>query len=172
MKLLSMTSWRVGVVMVASTALLAAAAVTSDDSDFLKSAAKGGTAEVELGRMAAQKASDQKVKQFGDRMVRDHSKANAELTKLAAIKGVELPSGKGVSNDTSALHLKMLSGKSFDEAYVKMMVDDHKEDVAAFEKAAGGASDSDVKEFAAKTLPTLKHHLSMIQEIQSSLEGK
>jgi putative membrane protein len=127
---------------------LAASTVSSEDSDFLKSAAKGGMAEVELGRLATQKASNPKVKEFGSRMIRDHSKANAKLTKLAASKGVELPDGKGLSNDTSALHLKMLSGKSFDDAYVKMMVDDHKNDVAAFEKAANNSSDSEVKEFA------------------------
>jgi putative membrane protein len=105
-------------------------------------------------------------------MVSDHSKANAELTKLAEAKGVEFPHGKEISNDTSAVHLKMLSGKSFDETHVKMMVDDHKEDVQAFEKAASSADDSDIKNFASKTLPTLKEHLSMIEEIQGSLNAK
>jgi putative membrane protein len=152
--------------------LLAASSITSEDSDFLKSAAKGGIAEVELGKMAAEKASNTQVKEFANRMVRDHTKANADLRKLAASKGVELPSGKDLSNEASFVHLKMLSGQDFDSAYVKMMVDDHKEDVMAFEKAATGANDADVKEFAARTLPTLKDHLSLIVNIQSTLDSK
>src|SRR5882724_1408969 len=122
MKLVSMAGCSFGIAVLAAGLILAASAVCSEDSDFLKSAAKGGMAEVELGRLATQKASNPKVKQFGSRMIRDHSKANAELKTLAASKGVDLPSGKGISNDASALHLKALSGKSFDEAYVKMMV--------------------------------------------------
>jgi putative membrane protein len=161
-----------GTGLLAGGLLLAASAVTGADSDFMKSAAKGGLAEVELGQMAVQKASDPSVKDFAHRMIRDHSKANTALTELASSKGVELPTGKGLSNDTSALHLKMLSGKQFDSAYVKMMVDDHKEDVAAFEKAAGEAADPDVKHFASKTLPTLKSHLSMIEKIQATLDAK
>jgi len=170
--LVSMTDRSFVIAVLGAGLALAASAVSSEDSDFLKSAAKGGMAEVELGRLATQKAASPKVKQFGSRMIRDHSKANAKLTKLAASKGVELPTGKGLSNDTSALHLKMLSGKSFDEAYVKMMVDDHKKDVEAFEKAANDASDSDVKEFASKTLPILKEHLNLIQELQGSVDTK
>lgn len=143
-------------------------ALNSDDSDFLKNAAKGGMAEVELGKLALQKASSPDVKEFADLMIRDHSKANQELTALAASKGLELPSGKGLSEDVSATHLKMLSGKSFDDAYVKNMLEDHKKDVADFQKESESAQDPDVRKFAKKTLPTLKTHLSKIEKIQAS----
>jgi putative membrane protein len=142
--------------------------LNSDDSDFLKKAAKGGMAEVELGKLALQKASSPDVKAFADLMIRDHTKANRELTALAASKGLELPTGKGMGGDVSAVHLKMLSGKSFDDAYVKNMLEDHKEDVADFQKESESAQDSDVRKFAAKTLPTLKTHLSKIEKIQAS----
>jgi putative membrane protein len=138
-----------------------------DDTDFVKKAAKGGMAEVEMGRLAAQKGVSPEVKAFGNRMVRDHTKANHELQVLAASKGVDLPKSKSMGEDVSMAHLKMLSGKSFDEAYIKMMVDDHKEDVADFQKAADGSQDPAVKRFAAKALPTLQSHLSKIEEIQS-----
>ncbi len=68
-------------------------------------------------------------------------------------------------------HLKMLSGKSFDDAYIKMMVDDHKEDVAAFQKAAEYSQDPDVKHFASKTLPVLQGHLTRIEKIQGDFGG-
>ena len=159
--------------LVATAALLcAASSVSSDDSDFMKNAAKGGMAEVELGKMAAMKASDPQVKAFASRMVRDHSKANEKLTQLAASKGVSLPGAKGMMNDASAMHLKMLSDKEFDSAYVKMMVDDHKDDVAAFEKEASSTQDLDIKTFASKTLPTLQAHKAMIDKIQAAMGDK
>jgi len=157
--------------LIASSAMIFAADLNSDDTDFMKKAAKGGMAEVELGRLAVQKGASQQVKDFGTRMIKDHSKADRELMALAASKGVELPKSVSLSEDASMVHLKMLSGKSFDEAYVKMMVDDHKDDVAAFQKEADGAQDTDVKRFAQKTLPTLQSHLDKIQAIQSGMSG-
>jgi putative membrane protein len=142
--------------------------LNSADTDFVKKAAKGGMAEVELGRLALQKAASADVKEFANLMIKDHSKANQELTALAASKGVDLPKGEGLSADASAMHLKMLSGKSFDDAYVKAMVDDHKEDVEDFKKESESAQDSDVKSFAEKTLPTLENHLSKIKKIQAA----
>jgi putative membrane protein len=145
------------------------ATVGSDDETFIKKAAQGGMAEVELGKLAEQKSTNPEVKSFAARMVRDHSAADRKLTALAASKGVELPSGKGMGNDATYLKLKVLSGKSFDKAYVNAMVDDHKEDVADFEKQSNEAQDPDVKMFATKTLPTLKSHLDAIQKIQSNM---
>lgn len=148
-----------------------ASSLGSDDTDFVKKAAKGGLAEVQMGRLAVQKGASPEVKAFGNQMIRDHSKANEQLSSLAASKGVKLPDSKSFSEDVSMAHLKMLSGKSFDEAYIKMMVDDHKEDVADFQKAAQYSQDPDVKQFASKTLPTLQGHLSKIEKIQNDFGG-
>jgi putative membrane protein len=153
--------------------ILAAAAepkLNSDDLGFVNGAAKGGTAEVALGRLAAEKSSNPRVQAFANRMVRDHSEIDRKLATLAASKGVELPDGKGLMNDATYLELKVLSGKEFDKAYVKAMLADHKEDVSSFEKQSTTAQDPDVKRFAAKTLPTLQEHLSMIQKIQSDID--
>jgi putative membrane protein len=154
--------------LVLSTAA-AASTLNSDDQDFVKNAAKGGMTEVELGRLAEQKATNPEVKNFASRMVRDHSKADQQLTNLAAAKGVDLPSGKGLMNDATYLKLKVLSGAAFDKAYVNAMVDDHKQDVADFEKESESAQDPAVRNFAAKTLPTLKEHLTVIEKIQSDI---
>ncbi len=151
------------------SAAAASSTLSGDDLDFVKNAAKGGMAEVELGRLGEQKASNPEVKNFASRMVRDHSKANHELTSLAASKGVDLPSGKGMMNDATYMKLKVLSGAAFDKAYVSAMVDDHKQDVADFEKESEAAQDPSVRSFAAKTLPTLKEHLELIEKIQSDM---
>jgi putative membrane protein len=144
--------------------------LNSDDLGFVNDAAKGGTTEVALGRLAAEKSSNPRVQAFANRMVRDHSEIDRKLATLAASKGVELPDGKGLMNDATYLELKVLSGKEFDKAYVKAMVSDHKEDVSSFEKQSTAAQDPDVKKFAAKTLPTLQEHLTMIQKIQSDID--
>ncbi len=149
----------------------AASRLGSDDTDFVKKAAKGNLAEVELGRLALQKSSSSEVKQFASRMIKDHSKANQKLSALAASKGVDVPTSVSLGSDVSMAHLKMLSGKSFDDAYIKMMVDDHKEDVSAFQKEADSSQDPEVKEFAAKTLPTLQAHLTKIEQIQNDFPG-
>jgi len=145
-----------------------AADTPADAQAFMQDAASGGKAEVQLGTLAQDQGASPDVKQFGARMVSDHSKANAELQALAAKKGVELPAD--VEQKDQELHdrLAALSGPEFDRAYMNAMVQDHDHDVAAFEKAAA-STDADVKTFAAKTLPTLEQHQSEARRIQSSL---
>jgi putative membrane protein len=152
--------------------LSAATSLNSSDLDFMNNAAKGGTTEVELGHLASGKSKNPEVQKFANRMVRDHSKINGKLTALASSKGVQLPDGKGLMNDATYLELKVLSGTEFDKAYVKAMLSDHKEDVSSFEKESADAQDPGVKSFAAKTLPMLHEHLSMIQKIESDVNGK
>jgi putative membrane protein len=142
---------------------------TGDDS-FLMKAAQGGMAEVELGKLAAEKSTNAEVKKFAQMMVEDHSNANTELKALATKKGVTLPTDVGSEHKATMEKLKALSGAEFDKAYVAAMVEDHKKDVAEFEKQSTGATDADVKAFATKTLPTLKKHLEMIQAIQGKMK--
>jgi len=143
----------------------------SDDTSFVKDAAKGNLAEVEMGKLAARKATSPEIKEFASLMIHDHSKANRELSTLAASKGVDVPKSASLSEDVSYTHLKMLSGKSFDDEYIKTMVNDHKEDVAMFQKAADNSQDPDVKHFASKILPILQGHLSKIEKIQGDFGG-
>lgn len=135
------------------------------DEKFVMDAAKGGMMEVQMGQTAQQKGSSQAVKDFGKKMEQDHTQANTELTALAKSKGVSLPSDAG-SEKAAMDKMSNLSGAAFDKAYAKAMVRDHKKDVKEFERGAANAMDSDVKAFAAKTLPTLREHLKMAEELQ------
>src|SRR4051812_29467724 len=135
------------------------------DASFIKKAATGGMAEVDLGQLASSKASDEKVKSFAQRMVTDHGKANDELKKLAASKQIELPSALDSKHEAAHARLNKLSGTAFDRAYVSDMLADHKKDVAEFMHQSKAASDPDVKAWVTKTLPTLQEHLKMIEEI-------
>jgi putative membrane protein len=142
---------------------------TDSPEDFVKEAAVGGLTEVELGKLASTKGANAEVKKFGQMMVADHSKANAELKALAAKKNITLPTAPDSSHQSTIDDMKGKSGGEFDEDYVDAMVDDHEDDVAAFEKPANNSTDPDVKAFAAKTLPTLKNHLEAIKAIQAKM---
>lgn len=140
-----------------------------DDRAFVLEAGPGGLAEVELGKLAAQKGQSADVKRFGQRMVSDHSKANAELKKLAASKGITLPAEMNAEQKAERDKLAKLSGPEFDREYMALMVEDHDKDVAAFEEEAKNGSDPDIKSFAAKTLPTLQEHQRMSKDIKAKL---
>jgi putative membrane protein len=103
------------------------------------------------------------VKQFADRMVADHTKANDEVQALAMSNGVKLPEGPDKKHVKEKDKLAKLSGPDFDRAYMRAMVKDHKEDVEDFRKQAKAKKPNDVNAFAAKTLPVLEQHLSMAQ---------
>jgi putative membrane protein len=120
---------------------------------------------VELGKLASEKASSQEVKNFGQRMVDDHSKANEELKQIASSKGVKLPDNLSAKDKMLKERLSKLNGESFDRAYMQNMVKDHKKDVADFNRESTSGKDSEVKQFAGKTLPTLKEHLKQAESI-------
>jgi len=145
--------------------------MSAQDRDFLMDAAMGGMMEVELGRVAAQQAASAGVKQFGQRMVDDHSKANTELASLASSKGITLPTELDQKNREHVTKLSAMSGAEFDRAYMNMMVSDHNKDVAAFEKESTKGGDPDLKAFAAKTLPTLKEHQQMAKALHGTQGG-
>jgi putative membrane protein len=139
------------------------------DHKFVMEAAVGGMEEVQLGQLAAQKASDPSVKNFGQHMVDDHSKANSQLMQIASQKGITPPTTLPADKQKDMDKLNGLSGAAFDKAYIDMMVKDHKKDVAEFQKQAKNGKDADLKSFAASTLPTLQDHLKMVQGIQSTM---
>jgi putative membrane protein len=143
----------------------------SDDSSFIKDAAQGGMMEVELGKVAQDKAANEKVKAFGKRMEQDHSKANDELKKLAGDKGVQLSTSLDSKHKSKVDKLTKLSGADFDKRYMSDMVNDHKEDVKKFQKEADKGKDTDVKQFASKTLPTLKEHLQLAESTDKDVKG-
>jgi putative membrane protein len=142
-----------------------AGSMSSQDHKFVMEAAMGGLMEVELGRVAAQKGATDAVKQFGQRMVDDHSKVNEELMTLATSKGMTLPAALDEKHRAEVTKMSAMTGANFDRAYGKMMLSDHNKDVKEFEKQSTKGSDPDLKAFAAKNLPTLKEHLQLAKTL-------
>ena len=141
------------------------AGMTMTDTTFVKKAARGGLAEVELGKLATEKASSEDVKKFGQRMVDDHGKANDQLKQVASEEHITLPEGLSAKDKATKDRLEKLSGAQFDRAYMRDMVKDHRQDVAEFEHASKSAHDPAVKSFATQTLPTLQDHLKEAERI-------
>jgi len=147
----------------------AAKGAAANDSTFVMNVARDGTAEVELGKLATEKASNAQVKQFGQRMVDDHGKANDELKTLAQNKNITLPTDLDAKHKATRDRLAKLSGEAFDHAFMQEMVTDHRKAVNAFRIESKSGKDADVKAWAAKTLPTLEEHLKQAQEAHSAV---
>ncbi len=141
------------------------------DSNFLMKAAEGNLAEVQLGQLAKDKASDSSVKDFAQRMIDDHMKVLTEIQKMGGDKAVSIPSQLNAKDSATKNRLSKLSGAEFDRAYMTDMVSDHRQDVKEFEQQSKSATDPDIKAFAAKTLPTLQEHLHMAEKIHAELSG-
>lgn len=140
------------------------------DTAFAAKAAVGGMAEVALGKMAAAKGTDKQVRDFGNMMVMDHGKANAELMSIAKTKNITLPAGLDAEHQAKSDSLSKLSGSAFDKAYVQTMIEGHQKTLALMQSEASGGKDTELKAFAAKTAPVVQMHLEHIQKIQGSLK--
>jgi putative membrane protein len=148
----------------------AAAAVkhASADARFVTQAWEGGIMEVAKGKLAAQKGAHEAVKQFGQKMADDHSKVNDELKSIASGKNITLPDE--TKSPTPALtKLEKLESAAFDRAYVEDQVRDHEKTIALFEREVKTGKDAELKAFAEKTLPALKEHLTMAQDLKTKV---
>jgi len=136
---------------------------------FVREAAIGGMAEVALGQLASGKASSADVKQFAERMVADHGKANTELKSLAEKRGLTVPTEVDAKHKQTMDKLSKLSGPAFDRAYMDEMRKDHKKDVNEFKQQSMKGSDPEIKAWAATTLPTLQEHMQMAERTHSAV---
>jgi putative membrane protein len=145
-------------------------AVSSDDAKFATAAANGGLAEVALGKLAVTKTSNAQIKDFANMMITDHGQANAELASIASAKNITLPTEPDSAHLKKADDLSKLSGKDFDKAYVDAMIDGHKKTLDLMNNEAKNGSDTTLKAFAAKIVPTVQKHLDAINKIHDSMK--
>jgi putative membrane protein len=128
------------------------------DSDML---------EIESSKLVAAK-SDAKDKAFADRMIKDHTATSAELKGLVS-RGkvrVNLPAAMDKAHGAKLDRLNSLSGAAFTKAHQDLQVSAHKDAVSLFERYAKGGDNADLKGFAVKTLPQLREHLRMAQDLR------
>jgi putative membrane protein len=141
------------------------------DQLFARQALIGGHAEVELAKLAATRAQSQAVKQFAQRMVDDHGKANNSLVSLAKANRAALPKSADVDPDAKAVRMQLekLRGADFDVAYMAVQIGDHQKTAHLLEHEIGAGQDAKMKDYAKQTLPTVMLHLESAREIHSAL---
>ncbi len=141
------------------------------DKMFVKKAMAGGMAEVELGKLAAEKGNSAEVKQFGQHMVDDHSKMNDQMKPIASQIGVTPPSSIPPAEKALETKLNGLSGAAFDKAYIQAMVKDHRKDLMEFKKEASTGKSSAVKDAATQGVEVISGHLKMAEDLSSKHGG-
>lgn len=140
---------------------MAADAVSHGDKEFMKDASELGLTEVQMGRLASEKATDPNLKALGAKMMADHNVANSELIKLAAAKGVELGMDETASQKKMLASFEGKTGAGFDKEFREHAVKDHEKAIKLFTHESETTKDADLKGFAAKNLPVLQEHLAM-----------
>ena len=136
------------------------------DRRFVSKAADEGKAEVDLAKLASERATNPEVRNYAQKLVEDHTKVNAELTTLATQKSVKLDTDD--DKDRSYKRLSKKSGADFDQEFVEHMIDAHEKDIKMFEKAAKDAKDADIRSFAAKHVDHLREHLRTAEGLRTS----
>jgi putative membrane protein len=148
------------------------ATLAGDDKTFAQKAIAGGRFEVESSRVALDKASSGKIRDFANMMIADHGQANQELENLAQKKGLSVPTTLSADMQAKLDELRRLDGSAFDTRYREMQIDAHDDAIRLFRKASTDAQDQDLRAFATKTLPTLQKHRDRLDEIQNDPNGK
>ncbi|MEG4234067.1 DUF4142 domain-containing protein [Microcoleus sp. Pol11C3] len=139
--------------------------LSSRDRAFVMQAGQLSMLEVELGRLAVQRGSSAGVKQYGQEMVDEHTRANQELMQLVMQKQVELPTEMSTQNTAFMERLSGLSGTSFDRAYKQAMIESHNQAIALFQAQSQQGQDPELKAWATQKLPNLQAHLKMVNQM-------
>jgi putative membrane protein len=148
---------------------LAQAPPADPDHLFVYNTYANGMAEIELGKLAQQKASSADVKKFADRLVTDHGRFNDELKTIATQKKITLPTEVDAKHKATYDRLNKLSGNAFDRAFMMEMVTAHRTAADGFKQRAAEGKDADIKAWATKTLPTIEEHLKAAQSVNTAV---
>ena len=135
------------------------------DKMFVSKAMQGSLAEVQLGQLTLQKSNNAQVKEFAQRMIDDHTKLNDQMKPVAQQLGVTVPNEISKNDRKTMAKLQALSGPAYDQAYIKDMVKDHKQDLNEFQMEASSGQDQTVKDAATQGSKVIAQHLQMAQQL-------
>lgn len=141
--------------------------LTNKEKQFLNKALVGNTVEVMMAELALKKGESADVKEFAEMMIKDHKKANSELSEIDDAHGSSVPSPNPSAED-KALYAQMtsLTGTAFDTAYIKHAVSDHETDVKEYKEAKEDVQDKMLMTYIDKTLPVIEGHLKKAQSLE------
>jgi len=138
------------------------------DVSFAKKAAQGGVTEIALSKLELQ-SSNNKIKDFANMMVTDHTDAGNKLTAISMAENITLPTLPDTVQQATITNLSQKTGTDLNKAYVAQMIIDHKNTIAMFEAAQKTVKDTTLKQFITATLPTLHKHMDAINAIKSGM---
>jgi putative membrane protein len=139
------------------------------DTEFLKQANQGSRDEIDLGQLALKKSQDQDVKDFAQKMVDDHSKLLDDMKRFDMEAGLSIPEHDSAATDATKAKLEVLTGKTFDKAYVRAMVEDHHKNLEAFIKEVNSTGYPDFKDAVSKGEKVVRMHLDMADQIAKKM---
>lgn len=145
------------------TAMTEHGKLNREDSRFLRKAAEINLTQIQLGKLAQRISTDPNVKKMGEMIIKDHTEVNRQLERLAASKGVTLPTEPYMWNRAAIASLEKEQGEKFTKEFFSTAIKDHEKAIALFEKEASRTQDPDIKAWVQKMVPDLKAHLAMIQ---------
>jgi putative membrane protein len=153
------------------TGKLAPNHLSGPDKLFIRQASIGGQAEVELGKLAQQKGNSEAVRDFGKRMVSDHSKANDQLMRLHKDADSSTPKEPDPEHKRIREELNKASGKDFDLAYLASQIQDHQKTANLLLWEISSGQSAELTKYAADTLPTVMAHLEIAKQQHAALRS-
>jgi putative membrane protein len=138
---------------------------SSIDKMFVKKAMQESLAEVQLGQLTLQKSSNDGVKHFAQQMIDDHTKLNEQLRPIAQQMGVDIPTDVSKKDKSLIGKMQGLSGLAYDQAYIKEMVKDHKQDQGEFKMEVSNSQNVGLQNAALEGGKTIAEHLQMAQQL-------
>jgi putative membrane protein len=145
--------------------------LSAKDHEFVNHAARANLAEIQIAQLAAERAGSQPIRDFSQRLVKDHGEAHEQLEQIAAKRGVVLPDGLTDEQRAVVGHLRPLKGRKFDQAFQKHVVEDHQKNIETFSQAAEKSDDPELKSYAEKVLPALLQHIEAAKALESSQQS-
>ena len=142
----------------AATPALAAGTLSSTDRDYLQDDAKGAAYELALAKLAAERASQPRVKAFAAGMASDHEAYNAALLALGKEKGLDLSKAMGTVDEVKLAAVKALSGSLFDKAFLEQAASINADDIKDADKEKTATADPQIKAFIEKFSSLDKRH--------------
>ena len=164
--LCALSAWGLGAAAMAlQSAEVPPTRTGTQDDVFVQAVAADVLAEIELARLAAQRAARPEVREFAQTLAAEQSRAYDDLKALAAQKKITLPSEPRPEQKAQVAQLEGLESAAFDEAYLTAVAASRTRALALFDKAAGAWGDPDVKAWVGKALPTAKQRLARAREL-------
>lgn len=143
---------------------------SAEDFRLIKEVAQSGILEVQAGEIARSQASNQKVKDFAQRMAAEHGQSVQELRQIARDKGATLPATLTEKQERTIERLRKASGQEFDQLYTQHLVDSHEEELKLLRRTADKAEDAELKSFAQRQASTIEQHLQATKDLQKEIK--